>query len=285
MSEAMEGPPGALRGKRILVCGKGGSGKSSFVALAAEVLLRRAYDVVVLDGDASNPEGLVRLLFGTGVEGEPRPLLEFFGGPERVGCPVDDPSALRRLHDATPVPERPIEPRTEVPAAFCLRKAGLTFLQVGKISHYGQGCDGPAEKVVRDFLLAGDAVSLVDMKAGVEHFGRRITAHMDVVIGLLDCTLESVSIARRIAGFCEEAGAGQCWLVLNKVGSPAEREAMARGLGGLEARVLGSIPFDAVLHSAALAPGPLPACPARARVGRVLEALERRLTRPAAAPS
>ena len=35
----------------------------------ADILQHTAYEPLVLDGDASNPEGLVRLLFGLGVEG------------------------------------------------------------------------------------------------------------------------------------------------------------------------------------------------------------------------
>jgi CO dehydrogenase maturation factor len=37
-----------LCGKRILVCGKGGSGKSTLVALIATILQRKAYEVMVL---------------------------------------------------------------------------------------------------------------------------------------------------------------------------------------------------------------------------------------------
>lgn len=45
---------GVLHGRRTLVCGKGGSGKSTFGALTAAALQRRGRDVVVLDGDAAN---------------------------------------------------------------------------------------------------------------------------------------------------------------------------------------------------------------------------------------
>ena len=54
----------SLIGKRILVCGKGGSGKSSIVSLLANVLASKGYKVMVLDGDASNPGGVARLMFG-----------------------------------------------------------------------------------------------------------------------------------------------------------------------------------------------------------------------------
>ena len=45
--------------KRILICGKGGSGKSSITTLIARVLKNKRYKVLALDGDASNPEGLL----------------------------------------------------------------------------------------------------------------------------------------------------------------------------------------------------------------------------------
>lgn len=185
-----------LRGRRILVCGKGGSGKSTVVALMATILQRKGYEVMVLDGDASNPEGLIRLLFGLGIEGEPRPLIEFFGGIETVTCPVDDPSPLTRINDSDPVPEHRINLFKELSAEYYLQKGSMTLLQVGKIETYGQGCDGPLEKVVRDFMVEGDAVNLIDMKAGIEHFGRKIPDRMDVILGVLDYTLESVSIAK-----------------------------------------------------------------------------------------
>ena len=266
-----------LRGTRILVCGKGGSGKSTFVALSATALLRRGYQVMVLDGDASNPEGLVRLLFGLGVEGEPRPLIDFFGGIGRVTCPVDDPSPLTRRDDPTPVPQHHIDLFGEIPEAYYLRQGALTLLQVGKIRHYGQGCDGPAEKVVRDFLIQGEAVNLIDMKAGIEHFGRRVPDRMDIILAVLDYTLESVSIASRIAEFCVEAGIRDYWLVLNKIGSPEVETMLLDKLGGLRERVLGSIAYDQELIMAGLSGAALGECAVLEEASHILDALERRV--------
>lgn len=145
-----------MEGKRILVCGKGGSGKSTIVALMADVLQKKAYQTLVLDGDASNPEGLIRLLFGVGVESEPKPLLEFFGGLDVVTCPVDDPSPLTRVDDPEPVTERKIDIDREIPPEYVIQKNGIRMYQAGKIEAYGQGCDGPVEKVVRDFMVDGE---------------------------------------------------------------------------------------------------------------------------------
>jgi CO dehydrogenase maturation factor len=263
-----------LGGKRILVCGKGGSGKSTVVALMANILRHKAYEAIVLDGDASNPEGLVRLLFGLGVEGEPKPLIEFFGGIDAVTCPVDDPSPLTRINNSDPVPEHRIDLFKEISAEYYLQKGSMTLLQVGKIETYGQGCDGPLEKVVRDFMVEGDAVNLIDMKAGIEHFGRKIPDRMDVILGVLDYTLESVSIAKRMAEFCREAGIKNLWFILNKIGSQ-EVEAMIMGkLLDLRGKIIGSISYDQELIKAGLSGNALGECKALEEVERIVERLE-----------
>ena len=254
---AVDRPWQPLLLKRILVCGKGGSGKSTLVSLLAAVLQEQGYQVMVLDGDASNPEGLVRLLFGVGDQGEPKPLIEFFGGVERVTCPVDDPSPLTRIGDRDPVPDRPISLAREIGPEYSLDKGSLRLLQAGKIEIYGQGCDGPLEKVVRDFLIEDAVVRLIDEKAGVEHFGRRIPDRMDIILGILDCTRESVSIARRISGFAKEMQTENAWFVLNKAQSQATAAQMMDLLGELSARVIGSIPYIPQLAQAALSDRPL----------------------------
>jgi CO dehydrogenase maturation factor len=267
--------PRPLERKRILVCGKGGSGKSSMVALMAGVMQRRGYQVMVLDGDASNPEGLVRLLFGVGVEEEPKPLIEFFGGIERVTCPVDDPSPLTRVGDGDPIPFRPIDLNREIGPQYYLEEGKLRLLQAGKIDTYGQGCDGPLEKVVRDFMIEGDYVSLIDEKAGVEHFGRRIPDRMDIILGVLDCTRESVSIARRVGEFAADIGMDNLWFVLNKTESNDMADQMRRLLNDLAERVVGSVPYLPELVSAALAGKALQQEAAFAAVERIVQRLER----------
>ena len=134
------------------------------------------------------------------------------------------------------------------------------------------------KSLLRDFLIQGEAVNLIDMKAGIEHFGRRIPDRMDIILGVLDYTLESVSIASRIAEFCAEAGIPNFWLVLNKIGSP-EVEAMLKDkLGGLRERVLGIIAYDQELIVAGLSGVALGECPALGEAERVVEALQRLLS-------
>jgi CO dehydrogenase maturation factor len=264
-----------IAGKRILVCGKGGSGKSAVVAMMAVVLEQKGYETLVLDGDASNPEGLIRLLFGSGVESEPRPLIDFFGGIERVTCPVDDPAALTRIGESVPLSEKRIDMAGEVPQEYYIDSGGIRLLQAGKIEHYGQGCDGPVEKVVRDFMVEGEWVSLIDMKAGVEHFGRKIPDTMDMLLVVLDPTLESVSIARKVEAFCEETGLKHWGVLLNKIGSKEMEAIMMEKLGELSGRVIGVIPYDHEVAKSALE-GRIPvSCRAMEALTKISERLEK----------
>lgn len=125
-----------LIGKRILVCGKGGSGKSSIVALMAHVFQSKDYPVLLIDGDASNPGGLIRLMTGDNMA--PQPLIEYFGGREKVLCPVDDPSPLTRTSDSRSLIDEHIS-LDEIPPEFYILKNNITLFQVGKIQKAYEG--------------------------------------------------------------------------------------------------------------------------------------------------
>ena len=268
-----------MAGKRILVCGKGGSGKSTIVVLMADVLQKREYETLVLDGDASNPEGLIRLMFGLGVNNAPKPLLEFFGGLDVVTCPVDDPLPLTRTDDLVPVPEKRIDITREIPSEYYIKKRGISLFQAGKIETYGQGCDGPVEKVVRDFMVQGAWVSLIDMKAGIEHFGRKIPDTMDMILVVLDPTLESVSIAKRIESFCRESEIKNFWLILNKISSKEMESMMMEKLGELKSRVVGSVSYDPELVQRELSGGSLITGKPRKDIEQIVDGLEKSVFR------
>ncbi|MEA3293094.1 MAG: hypothetical protein U9P88_01315 [Patescibacteria group bacterium] len=264
----------SLSGKRILVCGKGGSGKSSIVTLMAKVLETKKYKVLALDGDASNPEGLLRLMFGLREEQAPRALIEFFGGTETVTCPVDDPSPLTRLNDSIPIFQKPIDIDEEISSEYFIQKENTILFQTGKIKEYGQGCDGPTEKVTRDFIVNGEQVNLIDAKAGVEHFGRRMEDNIDVILTILDPTFESISIAKRVAGFCREMGTENFWFILNKIKSKDIEKIIINKLGELENRIIGAVRCDSEIIKAGLR-GSLGKCNALEDVEMFVEKLEK----------
>ena len=238
-----------LNGKRILVCGKGGSGKSTIVTLLANALRNENGEVVVIDGDASNPGGLARLLFG--LKGSINPLIEFFGGREKVECPIDDPSILTRLNDDIPITKKRIN-LAEVPGEYYVQKNGITLFQVGKINQPFEGCDGPMSKVTRDFVIGGNVITLIDVEAGIEHYGRGIEKNVDMVIVVVDPTFESFLIAQKVAILCHGMEIKYCGVVINKISTNVmklyvEQELFERGLN-----VYGLVRYDKELFEAGL---------------------------------
>ena len=262
--------PLPLRGQRILVCGKGGSGKSSLVALLAKSLAARGYHVLALDGDASNPCGLARLLLENPTQ--PRALIDFFGGRDHVECPVDDPSPLTRMDDSAPLSEKPLQ-LEELPSEFRLEEGGITLLRVGKITRALEGCEGPMSKVTRDLRIAGETVTLIDVEAGIEHFGRGVEKSVDAVIVVVDPTFESLGIADRIAELCQQMEVPRMGAVINRA-RPRLREAIARRLKDDQIPLLGALDWDAALEDAAFEGRPLPLEAAAESLDSIVAALE-----------
>ena len=63
---------------KIMICGKGGSGKSAISVLAAR-LLSKKYDVYLIDSDESNT--LLPKILGAD---SPRSLVEYLGGRNNI---------------------------------------------------------------------------------------------------------------------------------------------------------------------------------------------------------
>jgi len=260
-----------LSGSRILVCGKGGSGKSSIVTLMANVFQEKDYKILLLDGDASNPGGLARLALG--LKNGPKPLIEFFGGRDKVECPVDDPAPLTRNNDYWPIPERHID-LAEIPPDFYVQKENITLLQVGKIQRAYEGCDGPMSKVTRDFIVDGDYVTLIDVEAGIEHFGRGIEQNVDVVLITVDPTFESFAIAERVAKLCRLMEIDRVWTILNAVPSGEIESVMIRELQKREVEILGFVRHDPKIVKAGLEGTAISRCKATEELIEIIEKLE-----------
>jgi len=147
---------------KISVCGKGGSGKSTVVSLLANQAAVRGHAVLVIDSDESNSE-LFRML---GFQRSPIPLMELVGGKDKLKTKMKRPNILAESRIT-------IE---NLPSKYVLRRNALKLLSIGKILQSLEGCACPMGVLSREFLnkvhLASNEIAIVDMEAGVEHFGR-----------------------------------------------------------------------------------------------------------------
>lgn len=239
----------ALHGKRIQVCGKGGCGKSSFISLMANYLESQQYEVILLDGDASNPGGLKCLISGSKIA--PRPLIDFFGGREKITCPIYDPSPICRLDSQSPLTEMHIKPN-EIPHEYYIQENGIRLFQVGKIQKLNEGCDGPMSKITRDFIIEGPYVTLIDMEAGIEHFGRGIDQHVDVLLVVVDPTYESLEIAQRVKELSGLLGIEHVLAVVNAVRNSKTEIRLRKKLVETGVDYLGTLEYEEEIFEAGL---------------------------------
>lgn len=228
---------------KILICGKGGSGKSTVAALLAENLQHEGYRVLVVDADESN-YGLSALL---GVA-EPRELMDQIGGK---GAVKNKMGKVDTGGTKVPVFTEPwgID---DIPEG-CLSKTGsLYLLQIGKVKHYGEGCACPMGVLSKDFLshltLAPKDVVIVDAEAGVEHLGRGVVASVDLVLAIIDPSYESIKLSKKISGMVRESKK-PVYFIINKASGKAADKILCE-IGGEQ--VVGVIPFSEAVQEKGL---------------------------------
>jgi CO dehydrogenase maturation factor len=221
---------------KIMISGKGGSGKSTVTSLLAKNLVDRGYKVLVIDADESN-YGLNSFL---GIENKVE-LIDQLGGYDDVF------DRIMKAYTAGSMDFNLVEASwgiSDIPKECISQKGEIRLLQVGKVKHFGQGCACPMGCVSRDFLnkltLAPNEIVIIDTEAGVEHLARGNEKDVDLVLAVLDPSLESLRLSNKITDMANEAGK-PTYFVLNKVNT-ASKERMISALG--PDRIVGVISFD-----------------------------------------
>jgi len=234
---------------KISVCGKGGSGKSVVVALMADALRQRGKEVIVLDSDESN----ANLFWMLGLDRPPRPLMDLLGGRKGV-------KQKMRKKSIWEMEKIPIH---EIPEEYVAKGDGIRLVATGKIHQSLEGCACPMGAVTREFLkkleLTPNEIALVDMEAGIEHFGRGIEASVDRVVCVVEPSLESISMAKRVMELTKAAGATFNGAILNKISNPEQKNIVIGKLGEVDFPVIGTIGYHEEIRSACLKGGRLTA--------------------------
>ncbi|ADN35284.1 CODH nickel-insertion accessory protein [Methanolacinia petrolearia DSM 11571] len=233
---------------KIVICGKGGSGKSTIVALMAHEYARQNKNVLVVDTDESNM-GLHSILGND----SPADLMKYFGGKpaitEKIMAAMPDPSKVKIFENTWTFEDLPKE--------YVSYKNGIRLIAIGKIHDFGEGCACPMGILANQFLenlsLGEDDIVITDTEAGIEHFGRGIDRHADFILLVLDPSNESIRLAEKISGMTKDLEI-PLYFILNKtdpeissiikeqivdpsllIGEiPGDDEILKRGLRGVE---------------------------------------------------
>ena len=218
---------------KLMVCGKGGCGKSTLSSLLAFSFARAGKKVLVVDMDESN-FGLHRQL---GVE-LPTDFTMYFGAKKGIYKILDGEGS-----DGNPFGRR--WTLHDIPADFSSGDENLKLVAVGKIHHAGEGCACAMGTVAKTFLanlkLGDEDVVIVDSEAGVEHFGRGVDREADHILAVIDPSFESIQLSGKIYDMAAAFGK-PVHFVINKA-TAEQAEVVKKALAHPES-VIGFVPTN-----------------------------------------
>jgi CO dehydrogenase maturation factor len=257
---------------KISICGKGGSGKSAITSLLAEGITSRGYQAVVIDADESNT-GLHRML---GLEAPPVPLLDLAGGRKEVKNVLPKTPIAQSEHEINIIGRVEI-PLDDIPAQYIASRDGVSLLSVGKILQAQEGCACPMGVLSREFLrklvLKVEQIAIVDMEAGVEHFGRGVEFGVDAVLLVVDPSFESLELAGRMKVMASQIGITNVWAVLNRITTDEMTSKLRAELVKRNVDVIGVILYDTEILDAGLDGRTLQSAASTEAINSIIDAL------------
>jgi CO dehydrogenase maturation factor len=207
-----------------------------------------------------------------GFEDRPKPLLELVGGKKKVFQAFSEDSEFPE----SVLTRDKIQTR-ELPLPYLAEKDSIRLVCIGKILQSLEGCACPMGALSREFLkrlsLQEDEVALVDMEAGVEHFGRGVETSVDSVLIVTEPSLDSLELTEKINALATEVGIESAWTILNKITS---EEIALRLRGKLEEKgisVIGSIGYEPEILQAGLEGRPICSDKTEGNIASILDRL------------
>ena len=223
---------------KIIICGKGGCGKSTTAALLAKAYQKEGRNVLVVDSDESN-YGLYRQL---GLE-LPEDFTHYFGGKKGAYRVFDDKGYV--FDEKWNI--------SDIPREFLTGDGNLHLMAIGKIAEAEEGCAcgmGFTAKMLLDNLETGENdVVIVDTEAGVEHFGRGLDRFADVILMVIDPSYESIHLSEKVYDMAQALGK-PVYFILNK--ADAEQAEITKAALREKEAVIAVIPADPQIMMAGL---------------------------------
>lgn len=141
----------------------------------------------------------------------------------------------------------------DIPEEYFEKKDGIILMSGGKIRRANEGCACTMNSIIEQFInhlqLGENEVALLDMEAGVEHFGRGTDNGVDKIVMIVDPSYESLQLSKKIKDLAESIGK-PIYYVFNKV--TEENQAFMMEVVADQSAVAACIPLKQTISEAGL---------------------------------
>lgn len=225
---------------KIAVTGKGGAGKTTFVAGLAKCFTVRGRPVYAIDAD---PDANLALTLS-------------FPHPSSITPLVEMKKLIEQRTGAKPGTSSPyfkLNPRVDdIPDKYFLEHDGIKLALMGTVRGGGMGCTCPENAFLKSLLshllVEREEVVIIDMEAGIEHLGRGTAKAVDKLIVVVEPGKRSVETAFRIKKLASQISIKHICVVGNKIRRKKDKHYLLSSLPGFN--VLGFISFDEAIVEA-----------------------------------
>jgi CO dehydrogenase maturation factor len=222
------------KGLKIAISGKGGVGKTTLSAMLSYLF---AEDGPVLAVDADPDANL-----GSALGFEQSTL-------DRLTAISTDKELIKQRTGAEPGMSGQIftlNPRVDdIPDQYVVERNGVKLLRMGKVASGGSGCACPEntllKQLLRHLVVKRNETVILDMEAGLEHFGRGTADSVDAFIVVIEPGQRSIDTAKEVIRLAKDIGVERVYAVVNKV-HPGQWEKVNGMLNFVP--ILGYFPFD-----------------------------------------
>ena len=203
---------------KVAITGKGGVGKTTLVSILAELFAREGKNVLAVDADPDSNLGLA-LGFTAEELADITPISEMADLiAERTGSTKDSFGKFFKINPQV----------SDIPDKFAREKNGVKLLVMGTVETGGGGCVCPEhvmlKRIISHLVVDEDSLVIMDMEAGLEHFGRATAGMVDFFIVVTEPGARSIQTYHRIKQLAGDLGIHKVYVVGNKVRSEDDRE-------------------------------------------------------------
>ena len=216
------------KGIKIAVSGKGGVGKTTLSAALAKIYAQAGYTVIAVDADPD-----ANLATALGIDADKAAAIMPISAmkdliAERTGA---QPGSMGGFFSINPKVD-------DIPENLYTDADGIRLMVLGTVDNAGAGCICPESallrRLIQHLIIERDEAVILDMEAGIEHFGRATAQAVDVLVVVIEPGRRSLQTAHKIAELGGSLGIPHIGLVLNKLGDDSQLESLRGDFPALE---------------------------------------------------